>query len=67
MQTVSQVVELADRRSNDLEVALYWARRSDRLWVEVRHRRSGRVARIDANRSNALDVFHHPFAYGKAA
>jgi hypothetical protein len=56
-------VELADRHSNDLDVALFWGRRSGRLWVIVTHRRSGRTARIDATSSNALDVFNHPFAY----
>jgi hypothetical protein len=31
--------------------------------VLVTHRRSGRTARINATATNALDVFHHPFAY----
>jgi hypothetical protein len=59
----SPVVELADRHSLDLDVVLVWARRSGRLWVDVTHIRTGRVARIKATPSNALDVFHHPFAY----
>ena len=57
------VVDLADRQTNDLEVVLLRGRRSDRFWVDVTHRRSGRRARIDATAGNALDVFHHPFAY----
>jgi hypothetical protein len=61
--TASPVVELADRHSNDLDVALFWGRRSGRLWVKVTHRRTGRSARIAATPSNALEVFHHPFAY----
>jgi hypothetical protein len=63
MTTSTQIVELADRHSSDLDVALLWGRRSGRLWVNVTHRRSGRVARIDATSANALDVFNHPFAY----
>ena len=59
----SRVVELADRHSVDIDVVLVWARRSGRLWVDVTHKRTGRVARIRATPSNALDVFHHPFAY----
>ncbi len=59
----SQVVALADRRSNDLDVVLVWARRTGRLWVNVTHRATGRIARIDATPANALDVFHHPFAH----
>ena len=61
------VVELADRRSNDLDVVLLWARRSGRLWVDVTHRASGRVARVNATPANALDVFNHPFAYAHEA
>jgi hypothetical protein len=61
------VVELADRHSNDLDVFLLWARFSGRLWVNIVHRRSGRVAQIEATAANALDVFNHPFAYAPAA
>ncbi len=57
------IVELADRHSKDLHVALFWARRSGRVWVDVTPLRSGRVARITANPADALDVFNHPFAY----
>jgi hypothetical protein len=57
------VVDLADRQTNDLDVVLLWAKRPDRFWVDVTHRRSGRTGRIDATAGNALDVFHHPFAY----
>jgi hypothetical protein len=63
MATTTPTVELADRHSNDLDVVLLWGRRTGRLWVNVTHRRSGRVARIDATPANALDVFNHPLAY----
>jgi hypothetical protein len=62
MSRVSPIVDLAERHSDDLDVVLFWARRSGRFWVSVTHRRSGRTARINATRANALDVFH-PFAY----
>ena len=61
------VVDLAERQSSDLDVVLLWGRRSGRLWVTVTHRRSGQTARISATPTNALDVFRHPFAYGRAA
>jgi len=67
MSTTTRIVELADRQSEDLEVVLPWARRSGRLWVNVTHRRSGRIARIAATPANALDVFNHPFAYAREA
>jgi hypothetical protein len=61
--SISPSVELADRHSNDLDVVLMWGQRSGQLWVLVTHRRSGRTSRINATATNALDVFHHPFAY----
>jgi hypothetical protein len=61
------IVELTDRQTHDLDVALMWSRASGRVWVNVTDRRSGRRARIDATQANALDVFDHPFAYVRAA
>jgi hypothetical protein len=63
MEATSPTVDLADRRTTDLDVVLLWGQRSGRLWVEVTHRHSGRSARIRVTVRNALDVFHHPFAY----
>jgi hypothetical protein len=60
-------VELADRHSHDLDVVLLWRRGSQHLWVEVTHRRSGRVAWVDAPPAHALEVFNHPFAYAGLA
>jgi hypothetical protein len=67
MNSKKLIVELADRRSYDLDVVLLWGRGSGRLWVNVTHRSSGRVARIDVTPTNALDVFNHPFAYVREA
>jgi hypothetical protein len=64
MDSASPIVELADRHSSDLDVVLLWGKGSGRLWVLVTHRGSGRTARINATPANALEVFHHPFAYG---
>jgi hypothetical protein len=67
MSTNTQIIDLAERHSNDLDVVLMWGRESGRLWVNVTDRRSGRVARIDATPVNALDVFNHPLFYAPAA
>ena len=67
MLSQPSIVELADRRTTDLDVVLLWSRRSGRVWVNVTHRSSGQTARIDAAPANALDVFEHPFAYARAA
>jgi hypothetical protein len=65
MESLSPSVELADRHTNDVDVVLMWGERSGQLWVLVTHRRSGRTSRINATATNALDVFHHPFAYAR--
>ena len=63
MAFITPVVELADRRSDDVDVSLLWAKRSGRLWVRVTSRHTGHSDRIEATPRNALDVFRHPFAY----
>ena len=63
MDDTAQVIDLADRHSQELDVVLWWRTLTGQFWVEVTHRRSGRRARIEATPANALDVFHHPFAY----
>jgi hypothetical protein len=65
----SGAVELAARQSDGLEVALLWNRRSGLVWVDVLHVASGESLIVEAEPSNALDVYYHPFAYclGEAA
>jgi hypothetical protein len=63
MSFTSQIVDLAERRTGDVNVVLLWSRRSGRVWVTVTHLRSGRTARINATPANALEVFEHPFVY----
>jgi len=56
--------ELHSRISNGIDVRLYWNPPSDRLWVEVvDHRRLVCFEVQVRDRSRALDVFHHPYAY----
>jgi hypothetical protein len=57
------VAELAARRGDGLEVTLLWSRRSGALWVDVLHVATGERFTIDADPADALDVYHHPFAY----
>jgi hypothetical protein len=64
--TTTNVVELATRSSDGLEVALSWSRRSGRVWVDVLHVATGESMTIDADPARALDVYYHPFAYSLA-
>ena len=63
LTTTTNVVELATRSSDGLEVALNWSRRSGRVWVDVLHVATGESMTIDADPARALDVYYHPFAY----
>lgn len=57
------VVELAVRRGDGLEVALFWNRLSGSLWVDVLHIATGETLTVGAEPAEALDVYYHPFAY----
>jgi hypothetical protein len=57
------ICELASRASNGIAVALLWNRGSNELRVCVTDTRTGVYFELAAERDNALDVFHHPYAY----
>lgn len=55
--------ELAQRENDGIAVTLLWHSESDRLTVTVRDWRTGEAFDLDAHARNAMDVFHHPYAY----
>lgn len=59
--------ELAYRAGDGLEVLLMWDRGGGRLKVVVDDLRTGESFELAAgDGKQALDVFHHPFAYAAA-
>jgi hypothetical protein len=54
-----------DRRSNDrIDVRLLWRERDDRVVVAVTDDKTGaRFKLVVRDDEQALDVFHHPYAY----
>jgi hypothetical protein len=61
-----EMTELAHRRNHDFDVALYWDANRDELFVVVEDISAGDRFSIPATRTQALDVFRHPFAYATA-
>jgi hypothetical protein len=59
----SDWVELADRAGDGLEVRLYWNSADGRVKVTVRRVTTDRVGELDVAPEDALEAFHHPFAY----
>jgi hypothetical protein len=55
--------ELAFRASNGTQVRLLWRQGTRQLWVEVWEPATASALTIQAQPENALDVFHHPYAY----
>lgn len=55
--------ELARRTGDGVDVALLWDAGTDRVFVVVDDERRGERFRIAVGNSNALDAFHHPYAY----
>jgi hypothetical protein len=56
-------MELARRRSGEIDISLRWNREEDRLVVVVDDPVTEEVFELAARRDNALDVYYHPFAY----
>ena len=55
--------ELAFRESNGVAVTLYWHSGTNRVSVSVYDARSDELFELDADPAEALDLFHHPYAY----
>jgi len=55
--------EIANRTSDGIEVVLFWRRRDARLTVAVADERTGAYFEFDVEPEQALDAFHHPYAY----
>jgi hypothetical protein len=53
-----------DHRSNDgLEVSLLWEAETNRVTVTVFDAKSGDYFDLEVDPAQALDAFHHPYAY----
>ena len=63
---IQAMEELDYRESNGIAVSLLWNRISNRLSVVVEDRKAGESFDLTARPENALDVFHHPYAYAPA-
>ena len=59
-------LELAERASNGTLVRLLWRQGTTLLWIEVRDPDTDRALRIPVKPEQALDAFHHPYAYAGA-
>jgi hypothetical protein len=55
--------ELAHRENDGIAVTLFWHTETDALVVSVRDWRTGEGFDLDAGAHEAMDVFHHPYAY----
>jgi hypothetical protein len=56
--------ELDHRVSDGIHVQLMWSAEEDRVFVAVADTRTGDEFTVEvADRSRALDVFRHPYAY----
>ena len=60
-------VELADRAGDGLDVRLYWNSTDGRVKVTVTHLATDRVAKLDVAPAEAMEAFHHPFAYQRSS
>jgi len=55
--------ELAYRASNGIEVTLFWEKPTTRVAVRVSDMQFGEIFEFEVEGANALDAFHHPYAY----
>src|SRR5580765_5262051 len=64
---LDETQELAQRADDGVEVRLLWNRADGRLTVAVEDSRTGEsFVLVAESGKEALDAFHHPFAYAAA-
>ena len=57
--------ELDHRNGDGVDVTLMWDDDADAVLVAVENEHTGVILRIAVERADALDAFHHPFAYAR--
>jgi hypothetical protein len=57
--------ELDHRSSDDFEVTLLWSAQTNRVFVLVLERRTEALFHFEVAPADALEAFHHPFAYAQ--
>jgi hypothetical protein len=57
--------ELDQRHSDGIEVRLLWNSATNRVTVSVNDTKLGESFELDVNAPEALDAFHHPYAYAR--
>ena len=55
--------ELDRRQSDGIDVRLLWNQTDDQVVVDVFDAKTGDAFELQAAPHQALDVFHHPYAY----
>jgi hypothetical protein len=55
--------ELDQRQTNGIDVVLLWHTGTDKLTVSVSDASTGHNFEVDVDGANAMDAFHHPYAY----
>jgi hypothetical protein len=59
----AEKIDLANRKSDGVDVTLWWSPEDDSVSVEVLHFASESTFELVVDRDRALDAFYHPFAY----
>jgi len=69
MSTSTEIAirELDRRSAEGIEVTLLWHAETNRVFVIVADMRHGSSLELDVDPAEALDAFHHPYAYASRA
>jgi hypothetical protein len=59
----ANLIELAQRKGDGVEVGLYWRRGTDEVVLVVSDERTGESFGVEVPGERAMDAFRHPFVY----
>lgn len=61
-----EIRELDHRSGDGFDVTLLWSARTGRVFVAVEDARTSDAFHVVVDPSEALDAFHHPYAYSRS-
>jgi hypothetical protein len=61
-----EIRELDRRKSDGIEVTLAWNPSTNKVLVSVIDERDGDSFQVEVRAEDAMDAFHHPYAYAAA-
>src|SRR5919204_7011271 len=67
MNIETEIRELDRRRNDGIDVTMFWNSRTNTVVIAVEDEREGESFELEVQAADALQAFHHPYAFASAS